>query len=52
MSTNAAAPTSDLLAVFATTVAPELARTLDLGGYRWKAISSASEAAEHEPTEG
>jgi len=52
MSINATAPTSDLLAVFATTVAPELARTLDLGGYRWKAISCAAEAAEHEPTEG
>ena len=39
-----------LLAVFATTVAPELARTLDLGGYRWKAVSSFAEATEHEPS--
>jgi DNA-binding response OmpR family regulator len=42
----------DLLAVYAASVAPELARTLDLGGYRWKAIASASEAAEYEPAEG
>jgi DNA-binding response OmpR family regulator len=50
--TDAAASTSDLLAVFAVSVAPELARTLDLGGYRWKAISSASDASEQEPAEG
>ena len=33
-------------------VAPELARTLDLGGYRWKAVASADEAAESEPPGG
>jgi DNA-binding response OmpR family regulator len=43
---------ADLLAVYATTVSPELARTLDLGGYRWKWVSSAAEAAEHEPAAG
>ena len=52
MSESAAPSTSDLLAVFAVSVAPELARTLDLGGYRWKSISSASEASEHEPADG
>jgi DNA-binding response OmpR family regulator len=42
----------DLLAVYAATITPELARTLDLGGYRWKAVASAAEAAEHEPSGG
>jgi DNA-binding response OmpR family regulator len=42
----------DLLAVHAATIAPELARTLDLGGYRWKAVATAAEAAEHEPPGG
>jgi DNA-binding response OmpR family regulator len=42
----------ELLAVHASPVAPELARTLDLGGYRWKSVSSPSEASEHEPAEG
>jgi DNA-binding response OmpR family regulator len=46
------AGTSELLAVYATTVSPELARTLDLGGYRWKAVSGAAEAAEFEPPGG
>jgi len=49
---DASSTTSDLLAVFAASVAPELARTLDLGGYRWKSTSTAAEAAEHEPPEG
>jgi len=44
--------TPDLLAVFASPVGPELARTLDLGGYRWKAVASPAEASEHEPPEG
>ena len=42
----------DLLAVFGDPVQPELARTLDLGGYRWKAVTSPDEAAEHEPPSG
>ena len=43
---------SDLLAVYAATVAPELARTLDLGGYRWKSVATAAEATENEPPDG
>jgi DNA-binding response OmpR family regulator len=43
---------SGLLVVFATAISPEIARTLDLGGYRWKAITTAAEAAEHEPSGG
>ena len=31
---------------------PDLARTLDLGGYRWKAVASAEAAASHEPPAG
>jgi DNA-binding response OmpR family regulator len=42
----------DLLAVYPDPAAPELARTLDLGGYRWKAVGSIDEAAEHEPADG
>mgnify|MGYP001827048450 CR=1 FL=1 len=45
-------PTSDLIAVFADPVSPDLARALDLGGYSWKAIASAEEAAESEPADG
>jgi len=41
-----------LLAVFGDPVPPELARTLDLAGYRWKSIASAEEAADHEPGSG
>ncbi|CAN5386410.1 N/A [soil metagenome] len=41
-----------LIAVFGDPVPPELARTLDLAGYRWKSIASAEEAAEHEPGTG
>ena len=45
-------PTSDLIAVFADPVSPDLARALDLGGYSWKAIASVEEAAESEPADG
>ncbi|MGZ5398276.1 MAG: response regulator transcription factor [Mycobacterium sp.] len=31
---------------------PDLARTLDLGGYRWKAVASAEDAVNHEPPDG
>ncbi|HUF97484.1 MAG TPA: response regulator transcription factor [Ilumatobacter sp.] len=41
-----------LIAVYATAVAPELARSLDLGGYSWKGVASADEAAENEPSTG
>jgi DNA-binding response OmpR family regulator len=43
---------NELLAVYGEPVTPELARTLDLGGYRWKAVASADEAAEFEPPTG
>jgi DNA-binding response OmpR family regulator len=42
----------ELLAVYGEPVTPELARTLDLGGYRWKAVANAEEAAEFEPAGG
>jgi DNA-binding response OmpR family regulator len=42
----------EMLAVFPEPAAPELARTLDMAGYRWKAIGSAEEAAKHEPADG
>jgi DNA-binding response OmpR family regulator len=41
-----------MLAVFGSATAPELARTLDLAGYAWKAVASPDEAAEHEPPDG
>jgi DNA-binding response OmpR family regulator len=41
-----------MLAVFGNPVGPELARTLDLAGYAWKAVASPDEAAEHEPSGG
>jgi DNA-binding response OmpR family regulator len=41
-----------LVAVYANPVAPELARTLDLAGYSWKAVASPDEAAETEPPGG
>ena len=43
---------SDLIAVYADPVAPDLARALDLGGYSWKSVASADEAAENEPADG
>ncbi len=42
----------DLVAVFPDPPAPELARTLDLGGYRWKALASADDVSRVEPTGG
>ena len=48
----AAADAIGMLAVFGDPAAPELARTLDLAGYLWKAVGSAEEAAEHEPATG
>src|SRR6188474_388418 len=47
-----ATDTLGMLAVFGDPAAPELARTLDLAGYSWKAVGSAEEAAEHEPASG
>jgi DNA-binding response OmpR family regulator len=40
------------LVVFPEPPPPDLARTLDLGGYQWKAVSSADDASAHEPTAG
>jgi DNA-binding response OmpR family regulator len=42
----------EIVAVFPDPAPPELARTLDLSGYRWKAIGSAADATRHEPPEG
>jgi DNA-binding response OmpR family regulator len=47
-----AADSLGMLAVFGDPATPELARTLDLAGYRWKAVGSVEEAAEHEPATG
>ncbi|CAN5655791.1 hypothetical protein BH10ACT2_BH10ACT2_02820 [soil metagenome] len=45
-------PLPELLAVFPESPPIELARTLDLAGYRWKAVASANEAVGHEPPNG
>ena len=42
----------ELVAVYPDPAPPDLVRTLDLGGYRWKALASADDAARHEPAEG
>ncbi|MFM7687667.1 MAG: winged helix-turn-helix domain-containing protein [Actinomycetota bacterium] len=42
----------ELLAVFPEPPPPDLARTLDLAGYRWKAVGSADDAARNEPAGG
>ena len=42
----------DLLAVFPDPPSPELARTLDLAGFRWKAFGSAEAMVAAEPVEG
>ena len=41
-----------MIVVYAGSVPPELARTLDLGGYAWKGVTSIDEASEHEPNDG
>ena len=41
-----------MLVVYPATPSPELARTLDMGGYRWKAVATADEAAQAEPQGG
>ena len=48
----AAGDETRMLAVVGSPVAPELARTLDLAGYTWKAIATADEAGEVEPASG
>jgi len=42
----------DMLVVFPAAPSPDLARTLDLGGFRWKAAGSPEEAAKTEPQTG
>jgi two-component system, OmpR family, alkaline phosphatase synthesis response regulator PhoP len=42
----------DVLAVFPAPPAPDLARTLDLAGYRWTAVNSIEEAVRQEPRDG
>ena len=42
----------DLIAVFPESPSPELARTLDMAGFRWKAFPSAEVALKSEPNEG
>ena len=41
-----------MIVVFPGTPSPDLARTLDMGGYRWKAVSGADEANKMEPQQG
>lgn len=41
-----------MIAVFSPSVAPELARALDLAGYTWKGVASAEEATDNEPADG
>ena len=41
-----------MIAVFSPAVAPELARALDLAGYRWKGVTTAEEASDNEPADG
>jgi DNA-binding response OmpR family regulator len=43
---------TESLVVYGEPVSPELARTLDLGGYAWKAVANADDAAESEPPGG
>ncbi|MEY2966004.1 MAG: hypothetical protein RLY50_54, partial [Actinomycetota bacterium] len=43
---------ADMIVVWPGSPAPDLARTLDLGGHRWKAVSGADEAARIEPQGG
>jgi DNA-binding response OmpR family regulator len=42
----------DMIVVFPGTPSPDLARTLDMGVYRWKAVSGADEASKIEPQQG
>ena len=43
---------AEMLAVFPESPPPDLVRTLDLGGYRWKAVSGADDVARNEPAAG
>jgi len=41
-----------MLVVFGDVMSPDLARTLDLGGYSWKGVTTLDEATEAEPADG
>lgn len=41
-----------MIVVFPGTATPDLARTLDMGGYRWKSVADANEAGRIEPQNG
>lgn len=41
-----------MIVVFPAEPAPDLARTLDLGGHRWKAVATVDDAAKAEPEQG
>ncbi len=43
---------AEMLAVFPESPAPDLVRTLDLAGYRWKSVSGADEVIRNEPAAG
>jgi DNA-binding response OmpR family regulator len=45
-------PSAEMLAVFPESPPPDLARTLDLAGYRWKAIGGTDDLARNEPSAG
>ena len=45
-------PMGHLVAVFPSPAPVDLARTLDLAGYRWKAIATPDDVAKSEPTDG
>ncbi len=42
----------DLFAVFPDPPPPDLARTLDLSGHKWKGVASADDVTRHEPADG
>ena len=52
MNESGAASDVGMLVVLGDPVAADLARTLDLAGYRWKAVSSSAEASDNEPSNG
>ncbi|MEI7619080.1 MAG: response regulator transcription factor [Actinomycetota bacterium] len=43
---------AELLAIFGDPPPTDLVRTLDLGGYKWKAVSGADDVTRHEPAGG
>jgi two-component system, OmpR family, alkaline phosphatase synthesis response regulator PhoP len=45
-------PPAEMLAIYPESPPPDLARTLDLAGYRWKAVASAEEMSRTEPAGG